>query len=56
MPSPSESLLVDSTREPFLWPREWAVREESAEDAELKLAMDDIGVSLIEASRNDPRE
>jgi hypothetical protein len=56
MPSPSESLLVDSTREPFLWPREWAVREESAEGAELKLAMDDIGVSLIEASRNDPRE
>jgi hypothetical protein len=55
--SPSESLLVDvdSTREPFLWPCVWAVMEESAEGAELKLAMDDIGVSLIEASRADSR-
>ena len=55
-PSESESPLVDSTREPFLWPCEWAVMDESAEGAELKLAMDDIGVSLIEASRNDSRE
>jgi hypothetical protein len=54
--SPADSLLVDSTREAFLWPCEWAVMEDSAESAELKLATDDIGVSLIEASRDDSRE
>jgi hypothetical protein len=56
MASPSESLLVDPTRELFLWPCEWAVMEDSAEGAEVKLAMDDIGVSLIETSRDDLRE
>jgi hypothetical protein len=56
MASPSESLLVDPTRELFLWPCEWAVREDSAEGAELKPAMDDIRVSLIEASPDDWRE
>lgn len=47
MASPSESLVLDSTVELFLCPCEWAVREDSAEGAELKLAMDDIGASLI---------
>ena len=56
MASPSESLLVDPTCEPLLCPCEWAVMADSAEGAELKLAMDDIGVSLIETSRDDSRE
>ena len=56
MASPSESLLVDSTCEPFLCPCEWAVMADSAEGAELKLAMDDIGVSSIETARDDSRE
>jgi hypothetical protein len=30
--------------------------DDSAEGAELKLARDDIGVSLIETSRDDSRE